>query len=206
MSNSFDDVYKKEGLYYGANPSWYVEMLVKREKVLDGYALDIGCGDGRNTLFLAENGFQVIAIDNSKVAIDKLQKISVERKLNIQTIIADLSRFDFENGKYSLIIANTIIDHLDKDDGDELIIKLKKALKKGGIIFASVFTENDPGNRKLVASSETSQYVKRYFHSGELRNKFSDLTLLRYHEEEFLDTNHGPQHYHFMARIIAKAS
>lgn len=205
MGTSFDNVYKQEGMYYGSAPSPYLEMLVNREQIIKGYALDVGCGDGRNALFLARNGFKVIAIDSSKEAIYKLQKLSDERELNVHAILADVVEYDFEPEKYSLIVANTIIDHLDKNRGDDLILKLKRALKQGGIIYASVFTVNDPGSKGLGAYSDTAQYVKRYFFSGELRDKFSDLSILRYHEEELLDTNHGEPHYHFIARIVARA-
>ena len=89
-----------------------------------------------------------------------------------------MTKYEFENKKYSLIVANTIIDHLEKDEGDVLITKLKESLIKGGVIFASVFTVNDPGNNNLPFHSETAQYVKRYFFPGELRNKFSGINFI----------------------------
>jgi len=202
---TFDDMYKNEELYYGLAPSPYLEMLIKREKFHHNeHALDVGCGDGRNSIFLAENGFQVTAIDNSKEAILKLQNFSKERRLNIKAVVADVTKYKFKKDKFSLIVANTIIDHLEKEDGDRLIVNLKSALMQGGLIFVSVFTVEDPGNKNLPIRSETAAYIKRYFLPGELRSKFSDLTLLRYHEEELLDCNHGEPHYHFMARIISK--
>lgn len=202
--STFDNFYKKQGLYYGLAPSPYLEMLVKREKMSKGYALDVGCGEGRNSIFLAENGFQVVAIDNSKEAILKLESISVEKKTSIKTILADVTKYKYEKEKYSIIVAETIIDHLEKEDGDNLIVNLISSLIQSGIIFISVFTVNDPGNTKKAVYSETAHFVKRYFLPGELRSKLSNLQLLRYHEEEFLDHNHGEPHYHVIARIIAR--
>jgi 2-polyprenyl-3-methyl-5-hydroxy-6-metoxy-1,4-benzoquinol methylase len=201
---TFNELYKDNNFYYGSNPSFYLEMLIKQKKLIKGDALDIGCGDGRNSIYLAMNGFRVFAIDNSEEAIKKLKELSIKNNLEITPIVEDVLQFEYMPDRYSLIVANTIIDHLELNDGNQLIYRLKRSLKKNGVIFVAVFTVDDPGNNKLFDHSDTAQFVKRYFHSIELKNLFSDLTLLHYIEEEFLDQHHGKPHYHNMARIIAK--
>ncbi len=203
--STFDEFYSKNDQYYGSHPSLYLEMLIQRDKLLLGDALDLGCGDGRNSVFLAQNGFSVTAVDKSHNAIESLSDVTRRYGLNIFAVCEDISFFSFPNNKYSLIVANTILDHLEENEGNRVIEMIKRSLVPGGVVFVSVFTINDPGYTGLSPASETSVFVKRYFKVDELKNMFLDFTLLRYHEEEALDLHHGNPHYHNIARLIARS-
>ena len=73
-----------------------------------GKVLDLGCGEGGNSLHLAEKGFDVTCVDISKTAIKELSKEAKKRKLKIKTVVADLESFEFEE-KYDVILALGVV-------------------------------------------------------------------------------------------------
>jgi len=98
-----------------------------------GHALDLACGAGRNSLYLAEQGWRVTAVDGSPLAIEILRERARQRKLVIESRVADLERgeFEIEPGAYDLICDCYYLQR-------SLIPKMKLSLRPGGIIIAIV--------------------------------------------------------------------
>lgn len=204
--SEFDSTYASaNGLFYGSEPSIDLVLFVQSEKIAPGPALDLGCGDGRNSLYLAELGFDVTGIDISTVAITKLRTEATRRGVEITAILGDVRDHTYLPQHYHLIVANTILDHIaDEQEGNELAKAIQCTLLPEGYLFVSVHTTEDPGYRG-ESSSNTAQHVKRYFRPGELKDLFAGVKILRYHEEIVLDRRHGQPHYHSVARLMAQA-
>lgn len=201
----FDREYAKaKGMLYGEGPSIYLELFLRSERIPLGPALDIGCGDGRNSLFLARCGFSVTGVDLSEAAIARLTQEANRQGLNLKAFVADVRAYPYRPKRYRLIVANTILDHLEKREGDRLVEDIQQTLMLEGYLFVTGFTTDDPGYQGVTSRSSTAEYVKRYFRPGELRDLFDRVTVIRYHEELFLDTKHGPPHYHSIARLLAR--
>lgn len=100
-------------------------------------ALEVACGGGRNSIFLAQNGFEVDALDISEFAIDTLKKKSIK---NINTKVIDLEGFKPQNNNYDLIVKTNYLDR-------KLIPNLIKALKKGGILFVQTYMEDEKNEK-----------------------------------------------------------
>ncbi len=100
-----------------------------------GRVLDIACGDGRNTLFLLENGFSVTGIDFSSQALERLNIFSKRKGYKVDTMQVDLS---VPNSLDNVgVFDNIVINHykLNKEE----LVKLEKNLTKNGILFISGF-------------------------------------------------------------------
>ncbi len=99
-------------------------------KIVKGnLALDVACGVGRNSIFLAQNGFEVEALDISSVALEELDKNNYK---NIKTKQIDLESYCPKEDSYNLIVMTNYLDR-------NLIEKLYKALKKDGILFIETY-------------------------------------------------------------------
>lgn len=83
------------------NPSPFLEQWL--ERVPRGRALDIACGAGRNALLLAENGFDVDAVDVSEVAVRMARAEAAKRKLDINWHVSDVDEFPIAEHSYQLI-------------------------------------------------------------------------------------------------------
>lgn len=112
------------------------EFLIEHLSLLRGpRVLDLACGDGRNAFFLAEQGFEVTALDYSQVALKKIDKKGFS---NITTVNADLSEPGALDslGKYDSVLINHYLPSM------EVLIFLKGLLANGGRIFMVAFDKD----------------------------------------------------------------
>ncbi|MBC8164420.1 MAG: class I SAM-dependent methyltransferase [Bryobacteraceae bacterium] len=103
-----------------------------------GTALDLGTGEGRNALFLAENGWTVTGLDISPVAIQQARKNATDRKLNIEAIVADLDAFDFGQQRWNLITSFFMHAWHGRSKTD-VPVRIYDALKPGGVVVIEAF-------------------------------------------------------------------
>ena len=137
----FNEEYKKEECYWGKEPDKGVKLILKYKK--SGNVLDLGCGEGRNALFLAKNGFGVTGVDISEEGIKKYEEIVKQNNLKVKGIIEDIRKFKFNN-KYDIIISNATLHFLKEKEVKDIIEKIKENTKKYGLNVISVFTEENP--------------------------------------------------------------
>jgi SAM-dependent methyltransferase len=160
---------RKPDLNRGANTilKKYLRLLLR------GKALDLAAGEGRNAVFLAENGFEVEAIDISPVAISRARKLARARGVRIRAMAADLDTYRFLPGRYDLILNFYFLDR-------RLIPRIKKGLKKGGVVVFETYTTEQ---KKLgTGGPGQTQYVLK---PNELLRLFQGFHVLFYREGVF---------------------
>ncbi|WP_297443187.1 methyltransferase domain-containing protein [Sulfurimonas sp.] len=144
-----------------------IEPIVEKyiSNAVVGKALDIACGVGRNTHFIAEKGFEVDAVDLSDYALSQ-----VEEKENINKIEVDLDTYNLKTNEYDLIIN---INYLSR----RLFPQIKDALKAGGIVIFETF---------IVAHGDFDQPANPEYllRTNELLHAFIGLDIIYYEERE----------------------
>ena len=140
--------------------------LVEAIKYVEGKdVLEIACGTGRNSIYLAQNGFNIDAYDISDVAINHLKSLNIE---NLNAFQKDLENFSPNENKYDLIVQTNYLDR-------EIFPNLKKSLKKNAIIIIETYM-NHKDNEK--PPSNTAFLLQQ----GELKEIFKDFKILKYNE------------------------
>ncbi len=134
-------------------------------------ALDIACGTGRNTLYLAAQGFEVDALDISAVALQELTQHmeKVTDLASIHTQLVDLDTYTPPLSSYDLIIQTNFLDR-------RLIPLLASSLTKGGLLIIETYML-DPENEKK--GSNESYLLK----PGELPTYFDQHYEVLYYDE-----------------------
>lgn len=189
---------------FGLWPSEELAAVIRQLRPR-GRALDLGCGPGRDSLMLAENGLLVDAVDASPEALYALTHLSAQRGLSslIRMHPADLRDFRIEHGQYSVIASATALDHLERADVDHILNAIAKGLTPEGIVFLEVHTARDPGATGIGPRSEFATLVKHYFAPGELLSLgMARFDVLRYEEKLEWDNTHGMLHYHGFATYL----
>jgi len=135
-----------------------------------GRALDIACGMGRNTHYLADNGFIVDAVDLSDYALEQVRDAQ-----NINKIDADLDSYVFEEDTYDLILK---VNYLDR----KMFIGIIKALKKDGIFIYETFVKTPTGEGYHNPTNPD-------FHLDldELPKAFCELEIISYVEKDAIN-------------------
>ncbi|MGD8441179.1 MAG: class I SAM-dependent methyltransferase [Holophagae bacterium] len=120
--------------YQGPELVWSAEpnrFLV--EEVTDlkpGTALDLGAGEGRNAIWLAEHGWTVTAVDFSDVALDKARRIAAERGVGLEIVRADLTAYVPEPKVFDLVLALYL--HLPWREMTTVVERAGRAVAPGG--------------------------------------------------------------------------
>jgi SAM-dependent methyltransferase len=137
MSIAFwNERYSGDQLAYGEAPNdFLLEMAGRLPK--SGLALDIGAGEGRNALYLASRGFDVQAIDQSEVGIQKAQRLAQERGLALRAQAANLEDFDAEHNAFDVV--TSIFVHLPTTLRAAVHRRVKLWLKPGGVYLLEAY-------------------------------------------------------------------
>lgn len=177
-----------------------------------GNVLDIGSGAGKNSIYLAKEGFSITAIDSNKKALDILDDIIKEEKLNIVTQQIDLRNFKFKT--YSVVLALNALPFLKYSERNDIIQKIKDSVNPNGIIFISAFTIKDDSYKKLSAKkeaiekntfySENQDMYWNFFELGELKSYFEDNFEILFYDEKEIEDAHPEPHFHGIAEIVAR--
>ncbi len=127
----WDERYGREGYIYGKEPLDFLKDNI--DLLPRGKALVLAMGEGRNAVFLAENGFDVEGCDISAAAVEKANKLAAKNDVSIKVFEADLEDYTLARERYDLI---TNFYYLQRD----LIPQIKAALKPGGIAIMETYT------------------------------------------------------------------
>ena len=176
-----------------ADVSEYAHLLSNPSLVLD-----VGCGEGRNSIYLATKGHILEAFDLSEAGIEKAKWIAKGMNLNIKFWPQDLADFEFEK-EYDAILSHGVLHLPEKKYRDRFICEAQKNTKAGGFHFIGVFTN------RLPATPDNAPFTKSLFDVGELPEKYSGWEIIRHLEGTFRDEHPGGiKHEHAYECIIAK--
>lgn len=165
----YEKIYSEHECVFGLEPTPIVKKIPKY--IASGKVIDLGAGEGRNSLFLAEKGLEVTAIDSASVAVEKLKKFAKDRKVKLNALVGDVRTLEIPEGE-DLILAILIFHHFSRQEALETIEKMKVATREGGLNVLNVikkdsdFYRNDPSTDRF------------YVEQGELEQIYKDWEIL----------------------------
>ncbi len=196
---SYDKTYKEVKDVFGNEPEEilvnYFEQINRAKPVLD-----IGSGQGRNSIFLAEKGYQVDAIDTSIVAVDTLNKIAREKGLQIKAHQNGFENFLPQTDFYSGIMVLGLIQILSNDDFSKLKEKLNSWTVKGSLLFITAFGTADPSYERYAANwvsvsknifADNKGNYRRFLEPDEILLIFKDYEVVHHWEGLGKEHHHG---------------
>ncbi|WP_457599916.1 class I SAM-dependent methyltransferase [Hydrogenivirga sp.] len=139
-----------------------------------GRALDIACGTGETSIYLAKKGFKVDAFDVSDVAIKRARRRAKREGVSVNFKSADAERFSYGLLRYDLIINFYFLNR-------KLFPRIKRALRPGGVLIFETYNEE----HRYVNPSFNPNYL---LEKGELLESFGDLETLYYCEVSNITT------------------
>jgi tellurite methyltransferase len=154
-----------------------------------GRALDIACGQGRNSLYLAERGIEVVAMDISGVALNEARKQAELKQLRIDWRQTDLEVVRLDEAAYDLIVDFNYLQR-------SLIPDIKRAIKTGGhVVFETYLID-----QKEHGHPKNPDYLLRH---NELLEHFREFRILCYREGKFSDDGEASYRAGIFAQRIA---
>jgi SAM-dependent methyltransferase len=129
--HEWDERYASTGLLWSAEPNRFV--VEELAGLPPGRALDLGTGEGRNAIWLAERGWQVTAVDFAAVGLAKAAKLAEARGASVTWVEADLRDYRPSPAGYDLVLLAYI--HLVSDEFETLLNTAATALAPGGTLL-----------------------------------------------------------------------
>ncbi|MBL6538847.1 SAM-dependent methyltransferase TehB [Streptococcus suis] len=136
--------------------------------------LDLGSGRGRNSLYLAQRGFEVIAVDKDEQSLQILHHIKEMEDLDLQAGTYDINSASLEQD-YDWIISTVVFMFLERDRVPAIIRNMQEQTRPGGynLIVAAMDTEDAPCPMNFSFT----------FGEGELKEYYRDWELVKYNED-----------------------
>jgi SAM-dependent methyltransferase len=150
---------------FNTKPNEFMVEIVKNRK--PGTALDVGMGQGRNAIWLAQQGWEVTGFDPADKAVALAQKTAATLGLRIHTEIKGEEEFDFGERRWDLILISYA-------GGRDLTDRLQRALRTGGALIIEAFHRDATKGRSIGGAV--------VFDTGELPKLFPQLRVVRYEE------------------------
>ena len=157
--------YETEVYLFGEKP---IPFLVDNVHLLrKGKVLDIAMGEGRNGVYLATQGFEVLGLDISEKGLKKAHNLAKKNKVTIKTKVVDLESFTLEPNSYDVILCTY---YMQKD----LFKQFQSALKPGGMIVVETYN---------VDYLKYAQFSRKWaLDTNEMLDIFKGLRVIRYQD------------------------
>lgn len=130
-ASDWDQRYGAAALVWSSGPNQFVEQEVTG--LTPGHALDLGAGEGRNALWLAEHGWRVTAVDFSRIGLDKARTIAAQRGVTVEWVLADLFEYRPSAHAYDLVLVAYL--QLPEPQLAQVLARAANALVPGGTIL-----------------------------------------------------------------------
>jgi SAM-dependent methyltransferase len=159
----WDKYYNMEEFLYGIKPIPFLKdniNLLPKNK-----ALDLAMGEGRNGVYLATQGFDVLGLDISPIGLNKAKQLAKHLNTKIQTRVVDLENYQLEKNSYDVIICTYYMQR-------DLFDQIKDSLRPGGMALIETFNTD-----YLKYSRFPKKYLLKH---NELLEIFKDFKIIRY--------------------------
>jgi SAM-dependent methyltransferase len=131
----WDQRYSADEYIYGKDPNEFLANAVGN--IPKGKVLCVAEGEGRNAVFLAEHGYEVVAVDSSSVGLGKAAKLAQDRGVSIQTIVCDLAHFDIDPQSWDGVVS--IFAHVPPQVRRQLHKRIVSGLRPGGVLILEAY-------------------------------------------------------------------
>ncbi len=163
----WNERYGSDDFAYGTEPN---SFLAENAHLLTGPVLSLAEGEGRNAVFLASLGFDVLGVDGSAVGLAKAHKLAESKGVSIRTEVADLASYVPTANFYGSVVS--ISAHLPSDVRRRLYPLVEQCLKRGGILLFEAYSKSqlsrNTGGPKDVDMLMTAEDIQKEFPNCEV--------------------------------------
>lgn len=178
---------------WGKAPSVFAQELVglvpRASRVLD-----LGCGEGRDSVYFASCGFEVTALDVSADGLRKGQRLAEERQVKVRWLCRSMLEVPVV-GRFDLVYSCGSIHHVPREARHRLFRRLKALTRPGGVHAHVVFTD-------AAVYREKGEEID-YFSRGELSRLYGGWSILRNEGGQIPCAQDGTRHWHSIEQMVA---
>lgn len=195
----YEKCYDQEEYYWGLEPAAFLDDLIEIIGDVKGLkALDIGCGEGKDIVYLAEKGFDAYGFDITESGIRKTKTLANNKGVDVHAFVADVNNFNIEEA-FDLIYSTGTIQYLFDENIKPFFDKIKNMVNVGGYVYFNVFVD-----KPFLPLPPDWDKEEKMWKTGQLFSYFDDWEIIKIDEVIFECNSGGIKHEHCMDTIIAR--
>jgi cyclopropane fatty-acyl-phospholipid synthase-like methyltransferase len=173
----WDERYAQDGYLFGTEPN---EFLVSQLHWLKPgmNCLAVADGEGRNGVWLAEQGLHVLSVEASAVALEKAKKLAQRRGVTIDFEQADLAHWQWGENRFD-VVAAIFIQFAPPALREQMFAGIKRCLKPGGLLLLQGYTP-----RQLEYKTGGPPVAENMYTEALLRQAFGDMEIMHLGEHD----------------------
>jgi len=195
----YEEEYNTQEYYWGTEPNdacYQVLQLMPPTKHLK--LLDIGCGEGKDAVFFARNGYEVSAFDVTDAGIEKTRSLAEKTGVHVHVFKADILEYRLDT-HYDIIFSSGVLHYIKPEYRKEIFDNYKQFTNENGMHVFNVFV-----NKPFIAPPPEKEPNAYKWYSGEILTHYHDW-LMKDSSEIVSDCNSsGIPHKHAMTKMIAQ--
>ena len=173
-NNEWDEIYRKYPLeelgWELGKPRPILVEFVEKGFVKKGKALDLCCGAGTNTVYLAAKGFEVTGIDISPTAVEYAKKKAEHAKIEISFMVQSFLQLPFGDAEFDFVFDMGCFHHVKIEDRPTFIKGVHRVLKKGGGYMLTCFSYKNGKAWNHFTKQQLVGLFSGLFEVGEFRH------------------------------------
>lgn len=183
----WNERFDKEEFIFGKEPNEYLVQKTKQYLKSGSKVLCVADGEGRNGVWLAKQGMQVVGFDASDIALAKARQFAIDNQVSVEYSFSDTDSFAWGENVYDAVVA-IFIQFADPAMRERIFKQTYQSLKPGGIFILQGYTpkqlEYKTGGPSLIEHLYTEELI------ADLAKGFEILELYSYEKE----LSEGPRH------------
>jgi 2-polyprenyl-3-methyl-5-hydroxy-6-metoxy-1,4-benzoquinol methylase len=183
----WNERFDKEEFIFGKEPNEYLVKQTQQYLKSGNKVLCIADGEGRNGVWLAKQGMQVIGFDASDVALAKARQFAQDNQVEVEYVFSDTESFAWQQNTYDAVIG-IFIQFADPIMREQIFQKTCEALKPGGLFILQGYTP-----KQLVYKTGGPSLIEHLYTEGMIRDLAKDFEILELVSYE-KELSEGPRH------------
>lgn len=177
MMSIWNERYSGEDYFYGTEPNAF--LVSQRDRLRPGMSvLAVADGEGRNGVWLAQQGLNVLSVEASPVALAKAQKLARRRGAELQFELADLEHWQWGENRFD-IVAAIFIQFAPPGLRARMFADIRRCMKPGGLLLLQGYTP-----RQLEYKTGGPSQIENLYTEAMLRDLLAGMELLQLQEHD----------------------
>lgn len=195
----YEQLYQAEEYYWGLEPAAFLERIIAAKPPRRGMKiLDIGCGEGKDAVYMAKKGYTVTAFDLTESGIEKTKKLAAQQGVRINAYVDDINTFETDE-RFDIVYSSGTLQYINEENISAFFEKITKMTNPHGFNYFNVFVE-----KPFLSPAPDMDKEEKLWQTGQLFSYYADWKIHYIDETIFECSSCETPHLHCMDSIFAE--